>query len=101
MLRNTLRVIHQQDQWFNQVRREAAGRQVLRYQLYQALEQVERLLEADIMEVPEDTQANLRTAVAAVDPDLGARIDRCAPSALDIQDVIFEAQDKLVKSHKF
>jgi hypothetical protein len=52
------------------------------------------------MEVPEETQAHLRTAVAAVDPDLGARIDRCAPSALDIQDVIFEAQDKLVKSQK-
>ncbi len=100
MLRNTLRMIHQQDQWFNQVRREAATRQALRYQLYQALEQVERLLEADVMEVPLDTQHALRNAVAAVDPALGARIDRCAPSALDIQDVIFEAQDKLVKQQR-
>ncbi len=100
MLRNTLRMIHQQDQWFNQVRREAASRQALRYQLYQALDQVERLLEADVMEVPPDTQVSLRTAVAAVDPDLGVRMDRCAPSALDIQDIIFEAQDKLVKQQR-
>ncbi len=100
MLRNTLRVIQQQDQWFNQVRREAASRQALRYQLYQALEKVERLLETDVMEIPGEMLFSLRSAVSAVDTDLAARIDQCAPSALDIQDIIFEAQDKLVKQHR-
>jgi len=86
MLRNTLRMINQQDQWFNQLRR-----------LYQALEQVERLLESDMMEVPIEMQARLRQIVEAVDLQLAYRMDQSGPSALDIQDIIFEAQDRLIK----
>src|SRR5439155_1331219 len=70
MLRNTLRMINQQDQWFNQLRREESARRTLRYSLYQALEQVERLLESDMMEVPIEMQARLRQIVEAVDPQL-------------------------------
>jgi len=97
MLRNTLRMINQQDQWFNQLRREESARRTLRYSLYQALEQVERLLESDMMEVPIEMQARLRQIVEAVDPQLAYRMDQSAPSALDIQDIIFEAQDRLIK----
>jgi len=97
MLRNTLRMINQQDQWFNQLRREESARRTLRYSLYQALEQVERLLEADMMEVPMEMQARLRQIVEAVDPQLSYRIDQVGASALDIQDIIFEAQDRLIK----
>jgi hypothetical protein len=97
MLRNTLRMINQQDQWFNQLRREESARRTLRYSLYQALEQVERLLETDMMEVPLEMQLRLRQIVDAVDPQLAYRIDQAGPSALDIQDIIFEAQDRLIK----
>jgi hypothetical protein len=97
MLRNTLRMINQQDQWFNQLRREESARRTLRYSLYQALEQVERLLEADMMEVPLEMQGRLRQIVDAVDPQLAYRIDQVGASALDIQDIIFEAQDRLIK----
>ena len=97
MLRNTLRMINQQDQWFNQLRREESARRSLRYSLYQALEQVERLLETDMMEIPMEMQARLRQIVDAVDPQLAYRIDQAGPSALDIQDIIFEAQDRLIK----
>ena len=97
MLRNTLRMINQQDQWFNQLRREESARRTLRYSLYQALEQVERLLETDMMEIPMEMQARLRQIVDAVDPQLAYRIDQAGPSALDIQDIIFEAQDRLIK----
>src|SRR5438132_13327307 len=97
MLRNTLRMINQQDQWFNQLRREESARRTLRYSLYQALEQVERLLESDMMEVPIEMQARLRQIVEAVDPQLAYRMDQSGPSALDIQDIIFEAQDRLIK----
>jgi hypothetical protein len=97
MLRNTLRMINQQDQWFNQLRREESARRTLRYTLYQALEQVERLLEADMMEVPLEMQGRLRQIVDAVDPQLAYRIDQVGASALDIQDIIFEAQDRLIK----
>jgi len=97
MLRNTLRMINQQYQWFNQLRREESARRTLRYSLYQALEQVERLLEADMMEVPIEMQARLRQIVDAVDPQLAYRIDQVGASALDIQDIIFEAQDRLIK----
>ena len=97
MLRNTLRMINQQDQWFNQLRREESARRTLRYSLYQALEQVERLLETDMMEVPLEMQVRLRQIVDAVDPQLAYRIDQAGPSALDIQDIIFEAQDRLIK----
>lgn len=97
MLRNTLRMINQQDQWFNQLRREETARRSLRYSLYQALEQVERLLETDVMEVPLDMQARLRHVVDAVDPQLAFRMDQSASNALDIQDIIFEAQDRLIK----
>lgn len=97
MLRNTLRMINQQDQWFNQLRREESARRTLRYSLYQALEQVERLLEADMMEVPIEMQSRLRQIVDAVDPQLAYRIDQVGASALDIQDIIFEAQDRLIK----
>jgi len=92
MLRNTLRMINQQDQWFNQLRREESARRSLRYSLYQALEQVERLLESDMMEVPLEMQARLRQIVEAA-----YRMDQSGPSALDIQDIIFEAQDRLIK----
>ena len=98
MLRNTLRMINQQDQWFNQLRREESARRTLRYSLYRALEQVERLLESDMMEVPIEMQARLRQIVEAVDPQLAYRIDQSGPSALDIQDIIFEAQDRLIKT---
>ncbi|GAC1480129.1 MAG: hypothetical protein PVSMB9_04500 [Candidatus Dormibacteria bacterium] len=97
MLRNTLRMINQQDQWFNQLRREESARRTLRYSLYQALEQVERLLETDMMEVPMEMHARLRQIVDAVDPQLAYRIDQAGASALDIQDIIFEAQDRLIK----
>ena len=97
MLRNTLRMINQQDQWFNQLRREESARRSLRYSLYQALEQVERLLEADLMEVPIDMQARIRQIVEAVDPQLAFRMDQAGPNALDIQDIVFEAQDRLIK----
>jgi hypothetical protein len=97
MLRNTLRMINQQDQWFNQLRREESARRTLRYSLYQALEQVERLLETDVMEVPLDMQARLRQIVEAVDQQLAYRMDASGPNALDIQDIIFEAQDRLIK----
>ncbi len=97
MLRNTLRMINQQDQWFNQLRREESARRSLRYSLYQALEQVERLLESDMMEVPIDMQARLRGIVDAVDVQLAYRMDQAGSSALDIQDIIFEAQDRLIK----
>jgi len=97
MLRNTLRMINQQDQWFNQLRREESARRMLRYSLYQALEQVERLLESDVMEVPMDMQARLRRIVDAVDSQLAYRVDQAGPNALDIQDIIFEAQDQLIK----
>jgi hypothetical protein len=97
MLRNTLRMINQQDQWFNQLRREESARRTLRYSLYQALEQVERLLETDIMEVPLDMQARLRQIVEAVDLQLAYRMDASGSNALDIQDIIFEAQDRLIK----
>ena len=97
MLRNTLRMINQQDQWFNQLRREESARRTLRYSLYQALEQVERLLESDMMEVPLEMQARLRQIVEAVDSQLAYRMDQSGPSALDIQDIIFEAQDRLIK----
>jgi len=97
MLRNTLRMINQQDQWFNQLRREESARRTLRYSLYQALEQVERLLETDIMEVPLDMQARLRQIVEAVDPQHAYRMDAAGSNALDIQDIIFEAQDRLIK----
>jgi hypothetical protein len=97
MLRNTLRMIYQQDQWFNQLRREESARRSLRYSLYQALEQVERLLEADLMEVPLDMQARIRQIVDAVDPQLAFRMDQAGPNALDIQDIVFEAQDRLIK----
>jgi hypothetical protein len=90
-------MINQQDQWFNQLRREESARRTLRYSLYQALEQVERLLEADMMEVPIEMQARLRQIVEAVDPQLAYRIDQMGASALDIQDLIFEAQDRLIK----
>jgi len=60
-------MINQQDQWFNQLRREESARRTLRYSLYQALEQVERLLESDMMEVPIEMQARLRQIVEAVD----------------------------------
>jgi hypothetical protein len=90
-------MINQQDQWFNQLRREESARRTLRYSLYQALEQVERLLEADMMEVPIEMQARLRQIVDAVDPQLAYRIDQVGASALDIQDIIFEAQDRLIK----
>src|SRR6266478_24470 len=76
MLRNTLRMINQQDQWFNQLRREESARRTLRYSLYQALEQVERLLESDMMEVPIEMQARLRQIVEAVDPQLAYRMDQ-------------------------
>src|ERR671938_1514801 len=97
MLRNTLRMINQQDQWFNQLRREESARRNLRYSLYQPLEQVERLLEADLMEVPLDMQARIRQIVDAVDPQLAFRMDQAGPNALDIQDIVFEAQDRLIK----
>ena len=97
MLRNTLRMINQQDQWFNQLRREESNRRTLRYSLYQALEQAERLLESDMMEVPIEMQARLRQIVEAVDLQLAYRMDQSGPSALDIQDIIFEAQDRLIK----
>jgi hypothetical protein len=97
MLRNTLRMINQQDQWFNQLRREESARRSLRYSLYQALEQVERLLETDRMEVPLEMQGRLRQIIDAVDPQLAYRMDQSGPSALDIQDIIFEAQDRLIK----
>jgi hypothetical protein len=97
MLRNTLRMINQQDQWFNQLRREESARRTLRYSLYQALEQVERLLETDVMEVPLDMQARLRQIVEAVDQQLAYRMDASGSNALDIQDIIFEAQDRLIK----
>jgi hypothetical protein len=97
MLRNTLRMINQQDQWFNQLRREESARRNLRYSLYQALEQVERLLEADLMEVPLDMQSRIRQIVDAVDPQLAFRMDQAGPNALDIQDIVFEAQDRLIK----
>ncbi|HYS02399.1 MAG TPA: hypothetical protein VET82_08600 [Candidatus Eisenbacteria bacterium] len=97
MLRNTLRMINQQDQWFNQLRREESARRMLRYSLYQALEQVERLLESDVMEVSIEMQARLRRIVEAVDPQLAYRVDQSGPNALDIQDIIFEAQDQLIK----
>jgi hypothetical protein len=90
-------MINQQDQWFNQLRREESARRTLRYSLYQALEQVERLLEADMMEVPIEMQGRLRQIVDAVDPQLAYRIDQVGASALDIQDIIFEAQDRLIK----
>ena len=90
-------MINQQDQWFNQLRREESARRTLRYSLYQGLEQVERLLEADMMEVPLEMQARLRQIVDAVDPQLAYRIDQVGASALDIQDIIFEAQDRLIK----
>jgi hypothetical protein len=90
-------MINQQDQWFNQLRREESARRTLRYSLYQALEQVERLLETDMMEVPLEMQVRLRQIVDAVDPQLAYRIDQAGPSALDIQDIIFEAQDRLIK----
>src|SRR5438552_15585779 len=97
MLRNTLRMINQQDQWFNQLRREESARRTLRYSLYQALEQVERLLETDMMEVPMEMQARLRQIVDAVDPPLAYRIDQAGPSALDIQDTICDAQQPVIK----
>jgi hypothetical protein len=90
-------MINQQDQWFNQLRREESARRTLRYSLYQALEQVERLLESDMMEVPFEMQSRLRQIVDAVDPQLAYRIDQVGASALDIQDIIFEAQDRLIK----
>ena len=90
-------MINQQDQWFNQLRREESARKTLRYSLYQALEQVERLLETDMMEVPLEMQSRLRQIVDAVDPQLAYRIDHAGASALDIQDIIFEAQDRLIK----
>jgi hypothetical protein len=90
-------MINQQDQWFNQLRREESARRSLRYSLYQALEQVERLLESDMMEVPIDMQARLRGIVEAVDVQLAYRMDQAGSSALDIQDIIFEAQDRLIK----
>jgi hypothetical protein len=58
---------------------------------------VERLLESDMMEVPIEMQARLRQIVEAVDPQLAYRMDQSGPSALDIQDIIFEAQDRLIK----
>ena len=79
MLRNTLRMINQQDQWFNQLRREESARRTLRYSLYQALEQVERLLESDMMEVPIEMQARLRQIVEAVDSQLAYRMDQSGP----------------------
>jgi hypothetical protein len=90
-------MINQQDQWFNQLRREETARRSLRYSLYQALEQVERLLETDVMEVPLDMQVRLRNVVEAVDSQLAFRMDQSASNALDIQDIIFEAQDRLIK----
>ncbi|HEY0493502.1 MAG TPA: hypothetical protein VGD57_08550 [Candidatus Dormibacteraeota bacterium] len=90
-------MINQQDQWFNQLRREESARRTLRYSLYQALEQVERLLEADMMEVPIEMQLRLRQIIDAVDPQLAYRMDQVGASALDIQDIIFEAQDRLIK----
>src|SRR5438105_15962478 len=96
MLRNTLRMINQQDQWFNQLRREESARRTLRYSLYQALEQVERLLETDIMGVPLDMQARLRQIVEAVDQQLAYRMDAAALKGLVIQDIIFEANDRLI-----
>jgi hypothetical protein len=90
-------MINQQDQWFNQLRREESARRGLKYSLYQALEQVERLLESDMMEVPIDMQARLRGIVEAVDAQLAYRMDQAGSSALDIQDIIFEAQDRLIK----
>src|SRR3981189_1246810 len=97
MLRNTLRMSNQQDQWFNQLRREESARRTLRYSLYQALEQDERLLECDMMAVPIEMLARLRRSVEAVDTQLAYRMDQAVPSALDIQDIIFEAQDRLIK----
>jgi hypothetical protein len=49
------------------------------------------------MEVPIEMQARLRQIVEAVDPQLAYRMDQSGPSALDIQDIIFEAQDRLIK----
>jgi len=97
MLRNTLRLINQQDQWFHQLRREESARRLLRYSLYQALEHVERLLESDAMEVPLEQQARLRRIVEAVNPQLAYRMDQSGSNALDIQDIIFEAEDQLIK----
>ncbi len=97
MLRSTLRLINQQDQWFHQLRREESTRRLLRYSLYQALEQVERLLESDVMDVPLEMQANLRRVVEAVNPQLAYRLDQSGSNALDTQDIIFEAQDQLIK----
>src|SRR5207244_10813933 len=95
MLRNTLRMINQQDQWFNQLRREESARRTLRYSLYQALEQVERLLESDMMEVPIEMQARLRQIVGAVDPQLASRMEHAGRSAPDIQDMIFAAPHRI------
>src|SRR3982074_3922641 len=96
MLRNTLTMINQQAQWFNQLRGEESARRTLRCSLYQALEQVERLLESDMMEVPLEMQARLRQIVEAVDPQLAYRMDQSGPSALDIQHLLFEGRDRRV-----
>jgi hypothetical protein len=32
-----------------------------------------------------------------VDPQLAFRMDQAGPNALDIQDIVFEAQDRLIK----
>jgi len=90
-------MINQQDQWFNQLRREESARRTLRYSLYQALEQVERLLESDMMEVPIEMQARLRQIVEAVDSQLAYRMDQSGPSALGHPGHYFEAQDRLIK----
>jgi len=39
----------------------------------------------------------IRDSVEAVDPQLAYRVDQSGPNALDIQDIIFEAQDQLIK----
>src|SRR5207253_9167125 len=96
MLRNTLRMINQQDQWFNQLRREESARRTLRYSLYQALEQVERLLESDMMEVTIEMQARLRQIDTAVDPHLPYHTAQSGPCAVDIQDIIINAQDRII-----
>src|SRR2546425_13007581 len=91
------RINNQQDKCLNHFPRKDPARRTLRYSLYQALEQVERLLESDMMEVPLEMQARLRQIIEAVDPQLAYRMDQSGPSALDIQDIIFEAQDRLIK----
>jgi len=96
VLRNTLRRSTSRTSGSTSCGVEESARRTLRYSLYQALEQVERLLESDMMEVPIEMQAACRQIVEAVDSSSPTGWTSRAP-ARSTSGHYFRAQDRLIK----